>query len=278
MLNLQNFEIPASFKLAHDKVRIFIIGVGGTGGYVFPNLARLGVYLKEKGKDIKITLVDGDIIENKNVGRQNFFFPDVGKGKAGLLATRHSRLFGEEYAIVPAYIEDIESFEDLVFTDDDYFPIVVGCVDNHKTRQLIHEAFIKHPEKFIWADAGNDQFSGQVVVGYNSPDRLGENDRGNRMFALPSITQVFPEIIAAESLFNSEVSCDDLSVENIQNISANLTAANTLFCHLNTLLGDNDSEGLLTTFLSEFNARTGLVVNTAITPSNVNKYLDTESV
>lgn len=272
-MNNFNFEVPAQFRLDNERLHVIIIGLGGTGGYLFPNIARVIYQLNQEGrKDILLTAVDGDIIENKNVNRQNFFLPDVGKNKADLMTNRHGRLFGQQYGTVKSYIEDEETLEDIIFQDD-RFPVIVSCVDNHKTRQLIHRVYDKHPAKMLWVDSGNEQFTGQVVVGYNSTEKLNaDSPKHPHKFFMPSITQVYPEIIEAESRFNSEVSCDEMAVDNIQNIAANITAATQLFVQLNILLGDNEQQGYLTTHMVDFDSKSGLCSTHPTTVSNLNKY------
>ena len=50
-------------------VKIVVIGAGGTGGYVIPHLYRLGY---ASHRYIRIIVCDGDVVEEKNLIRQNF--------------------------------------------------------------------------------------------------------------------------------------------------------------------------------------------------------------
>lgn len=263
-------ELPTPFKLQHHSIHIVVVGAGGTGGYAFPNLCRLAYDLNQKGeRDIILTLVDGDVIEEKNVNRQNFFIPDIGKKKAELLASRHSKLFGMEITSVDAYIEDEESFKEVCFVPG-YFTILVGCVDNNRTRQLFHEMYEKYPEEMIWVDSGNKEFAGQVVVGYNTQRKLEEGVRTPHMFKLPSVTEVYPSVLEEQDAkFNSEVSCDDAAVANIQNIAANNTSANCVFNVVNQLVG---GDGKLTTFMVNFDARSGSCQAIPTTYSKLSEY------
>lgn len=266
------FQLPVPFKLNQHKLHVVVIGLGGTGGYLFPNLARLVNQLNRDGrKDILLTAVDGDVIEEKNINRQNFFYPDMGKNKADLMTSRHGKLFGMQFGTVKKYIEDEDAFKEIIFQDG-RFPIVVSCVDNHKTRQLIHRVYVEKPEQFIWVDAGNEQFSGQVVIGFNSKKKLAESDRHPHMYHLPAVTEVFPEVLTKESQFNSEISCDDRAVENIQNIGANIMSATQQFVMLNALLGDSEEQGLLTNYMVEFDARSGSCITQSTTFNNLKSY------
>ena len=60
-------------------VKILIIGAGGTGGYVIPHLYRIAY---ASGRKCQIIIADGDIVERKNLIRQNFAECDIGNNKA----------------------------------------------------------------------------------------------------------------------------------------------------------------------------------------------------
>ena len=42
--------------------------------------------------------------------------------------------------------------------------LLLGCVDNNKSRRLCHEAFCQSQD-LVYIDSGNEEFSGQVVCG-----------------------------------------------------------------------------------------------------------------
>ena len=48
--------------------------------------------------------------------------------------------------------------------------ILLGAVDNNKSRQLCHKAFCQSKE-LIYIDSGNGEFSGQVVCGVRKNGR-----------------------------------------------------------------------------------------------------------
>lgn len=268
------FQLPVPFKLDREAYHVVVVGLGGTGGYLFPNLVRLVNDLNRTGrKEIIITAVDGDVIEEKNINRQNFFYPDMGKNKADLMATRHGKLFGMQLGIVKKYVEDAEMLKDILFMHKKtgHFPILVSCVDNHKTRQLIHDVYVENPGRMMWIDSGNEQFSGQVVVGYASR-HLTEGETKPTDFHLPAVTEIFPEILTKESQFNSEISCDDRAVDNIQNIAANIMSATQQFIMLNAILGDDEEQGLLTHHMVEFDARSGSSITHPTTVEGLKRY------
>ena len=68
-------------------VKILLLGAGGTGGYVAPHLYRL---MHTLNRTVRINIVDGDLVEAKNLVRQNFCAADLGENKAKVLATRYT--------------------------------------------------------------------------------------------------------------------------------------------------------------------------------------------
>ena len=72
-------------------VKVIIIGAGGTGGYVIPHLYRISFAAE---RSMRILVCDGDVVEEKNLIRQNFVEQDVGRNKAQVLAERYSAAFG----------------------------------------------------------------------------------------------------------------------------------------------------------------------------------------
>ena len=77
-----------------------------------------------------------------------------------------------EAEYLPAFVEDLDTLTTLIHADGwagEYsrYPtvreqvILIGAVDNDKSRQLCHKAFLK-AENLIYIDSGNGEFSGQV--------------------------------------------------------------------------------------------------------------------
>lgn len=67
-------------------VKIVVLGAGGTGGYIIPHLYRIAF---ADNRNYRIIICDGDIVEPKNLIRQNFIEQDVGRIKSQVLAERY---------------------------------------------------------------------------------------------------------------------------------------------------------------------------------------------
>ena len=71
-------------KFAENRpVKIVMLGAGGTGGHIAPHLYRL-LYALER--PVRFIICDGDIVEEKNLVRQNFTPADLGENKAKVLS------------------------------------------------------------------------------------------------------------------------------------------------------------------------------------------------
>ena len=92
-------------------VKIVMLGAGGTGGHIAPHLYRL---LYALDRPVRFIIADGDIVEQKNLVRQNFIEADLGENKAKVLAERYSSVFGLETEYIPEFIEDEWRLKELV--------------------------------------------------------------------------------------------------------------------------------------------------------------------
>ena len=148
------------FDLA-APVQITVLGAGGTGGYIIPHLYRMVYALNRR---VEIVLVDGDLVETKNLIRQNFIHSDIGQNKAGVLAKRYAQAFGMEAQYIPRFVETEPELYELTRAPFNYLSILIGAVDNNKSRKLCHEIF-KRQDNLVYIDAGNNLSGGQVVCG-----------------------------------------------------------------------------------------------------------------
>lgn len=225
-----------------------VVGAGGNGGYFIPQLIRQialqNKLLKLENKKLHtITLIDADGVEDKNLVRQNFLPRDVGHNKAEVMANRYGGAYGVEINYIPEYLDGAKMLLDIINADG-RTPVIIGAVDNNKTRVIIHEVFKKGKDIF-WLDAGNEEWAGQVVCGYNIGGVLPtKGKREPHLFNLPCVTDIYPEILEATDKLPTELSCAERAVSNPQNIQTNQTAANLLMTFANTILTANGQEGL----------------------------------
>lgn len=225
-------------------VKILLLGAGGTGGYVAPHLYRL---MHTLNRTVRINIVDGDLVEAKNLVRQNFCAADLGENKAKVLATRYSEAFGMETLYHPAFLEKDEDLYRMVQPGDIWLDgkrvpelsILIGCVDNNKSRQMCHRVF-ERSSHLVYIDSGNDEFSGQVVCGI----------RCNRRTIYKPVCKLYPDMLEETDKFPSELSCAEAAVSAPQSITANIMAATVVTDFVYNIV----ARGKLTTRYAVFSA------------------------
>jgi len=274
--NKINLRFSQPLKTNDINFHIIIIGAGGTGGYLIPNLSRFIASLPSNEENFKnhiITIVDGDKVEEKNIIRQNFITQDIGRYKAEVLAERYSQAFGIELNAYTEYIETEDELDYILNLCNFHVPIIVGCVDNNKTRQLIHKAFFKMNRLIFWLDGGNEEFSGQVVLGSNYYYKHLKEEHFNpsiplRVFLSP-VTMLYPDILEdQDSKFNSELSCAENAISAPQSITANLTSANIIMNFLTQIMSATNDEGIKTHYV-KFNTKNNVITTQMIYKEDV---------
>ena len=235
-------------------VKVVMLGAGGTGAHIAPHLYRL-LYALER--PVKFIICDGDKVEPKNLVRQNFTQADLGENKARVIAERYSEAFGLETSYVPSFIESAERLEELVKPEVIYtgryvhngeggllvretvpeLVILIGAVDNNRSRKLCHEVFLQARD-LIYIDSGNGEYTGQIVCGVR---------RAGKTF-YKSVGMLYPEVNDPEDLFPTEVSCAEASVSAPQTIVANLMGATAVVTMIYNILVMGDNTVQQTTF------------------------------
>ncbi len=226
-------------------VKVVMLGAGGTGGHIAPHLYRL---LYALDRPVRFIISDGDVVEEKNLVRQNFIFGDIGENKAQVLAERYSAVFGLETEYIPDFIEDEKRLKELLKPEEwrsgpynqeviTEMVILIGAVDNNKSRQLCHRVF-KQAKELIYIDSGNGEHTGQVVCGIR---------RANRTYYKP-VGDLYPDVLEAKDKFPTELSCAEASVSAPQSMAANITAATIVVDMIYNILTLGDSAVRQATF------------------------------
>lgn len=228
---------PRSGTFDYTKMffNIIVIGAGGTGGYVIRDLSRFIFSIQKRRDDFayRFVVVDGDIVEEKNLLRQNFLPRDLGKSKSVCIAERHAKAFGLGIEAYNTRVENRSTLKDIV---DSYgesplyngsnrpriVNIVIGCVDNNKARRVVDDymnSVNASHSNFIWIDSGNERKGGQVVCGGKVKTTSGD------ILNIPTVTDLYPEILEEAEDSTSQVSCAERLMQDEQNIFVNISAA-----------------------------------------------------
>jgi len=180
---------------------IYVIGAGGVGSWLTPAICLL------VGKD-NVTVIDGDILEAKNLNRQLFTEAEIGKTKAEALAAKYG------CQAIPSFYSHGQ------FSLDDTDWLLVG-VDNNPARASVLQSCDTFGCKAVFG--ANEVTSAEAY--YYEPDWMG---------GLLDPRTYYPEIATdtTQDPRSAAIGCTgEAQVSNRQLVTANLMAT-ALMGHL----------------------------------------------
>lgn len=290
------------------SVVIAVVGCGGTGSHLVPTLlqyiasAKLTSTAENPFPSVKVILIDGDSVEQKNLIRQRFAPHELGMNKAEALASRYGSVYDIPIFHVPHYLtfDNVMDVLDTASGQEQYAHyhtpremtsnatscIVIGAVDNHTARSVIYHHFtqaVNYKRNIFWIDAGNEDTYGQVVLGarpategrqsfysgsfIEEHSHWSESTLGEEVlpFDLPCFFDRFPEQFFKVGVKDPNAqNCVELSQLDPQTIQANMMSA---YC-VNAFLTQIFSQKITSSFL-KFNTLTGSTTPRLLTKSNL---------
>lgn len=139
------------------QFRFYIVGVGGTGSLLARDLPKLLI-----GTTHSMCLIDGDRVEQSNMIRQSYQNHDIGEYKSLALAKKINTFYDIKCECITKYLTK----DELLFDINKYsysIPVIIGCVDNDKTRILL-EKTVGKLDRCFYLDSANSKDSGNVYV------------------------------------------------------------------------------------------------------------------
>lgn len=269
----------------HKQLKLYLVGCGGTGGWLAPSLVRLTKILTDQGYAISLTLIDHDHVEQSNIPRQNFLTTDLGLNKAQILALRYGVAYGVDVRGIP------ERFNpEMVQSDYDTLSIVMGCVDNGAARQAIAKTLYEnHPHtlpRVWWLDGGNTRTQGQVLLGcwsapeaspalfYTLSQETSSTTKPLGCINLPGPSIQHPELLEPlpEELTDPNLSCEEMAAHKAQSLLINQRVAVEMAQYLVELLMSRNLRRFATYFDMEVGSSysrftSPLTLNTFVTQS-----------
>jgi len=209
-------------ELLRRRVRVLVVGCGGTGSAIVAGLPYLHQAMCASGHPggLQVTVMDGDTISLTNCIRQPFSRSELGLYKVVVLVNRLNVFWGLEWEAVPANLEKGGRLEE---TD-----IVIGCVDTRAARAVIRDATSNFSTVDYWLDVGNGADSGQFILG----EPLNQTNRRSRL-RLRCVDELYPEIVDPSWDNDGLPACSAVEALDRQEIFVNPTLAN----HALALLG-----------------------------------------
>ena len=163
----------------------------------------------------------------------NFSEEDLGKNKAVALAASAQEVFGIDVKAYPEYLTPDNMLRYLSpdsYSSSSNIRIIIGAVDNHACRKLLHEYF-QHPQYLsenvlYYIDSANEFSCGEIVIG----------KRTYRDIAAPDRVHYYPDIMQDNGKAAYEMSCEELNSSAPQHLATNGLAADLIFSYLSQLL------------------------------------------
>ncbi len=229
---------------------------------------------------VNLTFVDPDVVEMKNVFRQNFGEAEVGGHKAELLALRYAAAWGQSIQVHTARFA--REMLQLEYGD---LGVLIGCVDNAAARRSIADVIDQETRlrggeglpRIWWLDCGNGADTGQVLFGAARNVRQLQfafpyfSDQGFCV-NLPAPDLQHPDLLETQPEENlaqpsqGNVSCAEQLLIGDQSPSINVTVANIAATYLWRLFADPKG---LTTFATYCNLNVLSTRSRYITPEAV---------
>lgn len=264
------------FLFGFQRFSIFLVGAGGTGGYVLQSLARLLVHLG-RPDGISVFVLDGDHVEQKNVGRQLFSHAEIGRNKAETLVRRFNTAFGLQMMAIPEMVTPA-MLDDLIRHHphrsagrSSQAAVFCGCVDTTAAREVIHRAtkntWVNHS---FWLDCGNDDQHGQVLFGKSSKEECRGALATDFCTALPRPSVLYPALVAPKPAPVVTTNCAVDLTENRQSLNINQMIATIAAQYLTNLF----VERRITRYETTVDLSTMSMASQAITAGNLAQSLN----
>ena len=264
------------------KLKIYLIGAGGTGSFAAMNLARSLFEIRRIGKSVEMTIIDSDVVESGNIPRSNFCAAEIGRFKAQTLAERITLAWGLEVA----YSNEKFCYENHIKPNRNGYQeltVLIGCVDNHLARREIHRA-LEEANKYNshnapecwWIDGGNGKFSGQVLIGSEVKREKAENHFSSSTICkkLPAPSVIHPELLENQEIPPPREAAERLScAERIRRGEQSLNINQRVAVEIGEMLTELVLTNSLRRFATYFDLESGTSRSSYCTPAHLSEAL-----
>lgn len=163
----------AEGRLHETRIKIALIGCGGTGTHCLDHLVRLDHTLRQLGhKGVHVTVYDADTVSSFNIGRQRFWAGDEGANKAMVSVSRINLYSGTDWCAVPELF-DVKKMGGY-WAGRSMPDVIITAVDSAAFRVKLGQELKEYNSGCLWLDCGNGDKSAQAIIGEvgDSPDKL----------------------------------------------------------------------------------------------------------
>lgn len=242
-----------SKKKSRIAYHFVVVGCGGTGSVFMEKFTR---YLScRNNKDIsEIIIIDGDVVEEKNLRNQSFIKEDVGMYKSSVWENICNGFLKEDdlcraYGI---YIQKESDLASKISRSSYYYEavedvvVLIGCCDNHACRLIMEQFFAdKKYENILYFDSANEFDYGETVFAAKLQNKVVSQPR----------SVLFPDILKGDLRKRSELSCEELNSVEPQHMLINQLAAMQLMMGVVKVLEKKEIPTGVTYFNTNFSTQ-----------------------
>lgn len=116
--------VEYSKDIRKREINCLIIGCGTTGSHIYSKLSMINID--------KIVLIDGDIVDDDNVNRQDFYTEDIGKFKVDVLRNRSKRV--KNVIGIKNYVTNSEYLINVCKKNN--INLIIQSADKPKTKEI----------------------------------------------------------------------------------------------------------------------------------------------
>ncbi|MBK7180726.1 MAG: ThiF family adenylyltransferase [Chloroflexi bacterium] len=241
---MNTLTIEPTYRVLLGEVshfRILQVGCGGTGSALALALGGLACHARQKGIRVELTLVDHDVIQPGNIGRQSFAAASAvaggiagGIAKCVDLAARLNAAYGLDVAAWPQrYTHPLgERWLSGGAERRAQVHLLIDCVDNTAARQEMARTVKAHDGSLWLLSCGNERVNGQVLMGNTGRPETIRLDKLGLCTGLPYPYLQEPGLLE-DGGEETAVSCAEMAEQEAQSLMVNRLAA-TVAGHLVT--------------------------------------------
>lgn len=210
-------------------IRILQVGCGGTGSALALALGGLAYHVRQQGIRVELTLVDHDVIEPGNVGRQSFAAASALTTvvpKCVDLAARLNAAYGLDVVAWPQRYNDAlgERWLSGGAERREQLHLLIDCVDNTAARQAMARTVLAHDGGLWLLSCGNERVNGQVLLGNTGRPESIRLDKLGLCTGLPYPYLQEPGLLV-ETGDDTAVSCAVMAQQEAQSLMVNRLVA-----------------------------------------------------
>ncbi len=220
-----------------DKIGVFLVGLGGTGGLLAPKLAKILLGIRE----LDLWLVDGDVVDKGNVARQPYQEFNIDEKKASALSRKLKSCYDLNIYEYSEYLTGRE-ISKISYGECYDLVIILGCVDNHATRVILEKEH-KKIKNSLYIDSANGFDNGSVFITLSEKVQHTKKRKLKKSSIIRGSlrSELFPDVLTTKD-HPVGLCGEEIAKGNTQQLVTNDIMANSIAMVINDFLATSDKK------------------------------------